>query len=233
MSNVILISTEHRESGNCNSSALCKILEFLKPDVIFEEETDDDKYRSYYNDVNSFKSLEVQSILKYKQKHEIRHIPVDAIPNQYLSFNEWDYLFNTFNKYISYQQMAKEHCMLRDQHGFAYLNSKRCSELFAKMKITERQLIEFGGINKNELLRIYKLFHAEHDYRENVMLANIYNFSKEIQYSQAVFLLGFAHRNSIIRKIIEHRTKENLEIDWTFYNDNGVQDYPIAKSTDR
>lgn len=218
MPDIVLISTEHRESGNCNSDELCKIFESINPDVIFEEETDDDKYRSYYNVNNSFKSLEVQAIIKHKQKHKIRHIPVDAKPNKYLSFNEWDYIFNTFNKYVAYKQIVKDHCTLRDKDGFAYLNSKKCIELFAKMKNIERQIIEFSAVNKNELLRIYELFHREHDYRENTMLLNIYNFTKENQYNQAVFLLGFAHRNSVEQRIKEFQKKESLELSWTFYN---------------
>jgi hypothetical protein len=219
MPNIILISTEHRESGNCNSDELCKIFESINPDVVFEEETDDEKYRSYYNDANSFKSLEVQAIIKYKQKHKISPVPVDAKPNQYLSFNEWDYLFNSFNRYAAYKQIVKDHCALRDKDGFAYLNSERCSELVVKMKNTERQIIEFSAGNRNELSRIYELFHKEHDHRENTMLLNIYNFTKVNRYNQAVFLLGFAHRNSVEQKISEFRTNENVKLSWTFYND--------------
>jgi len=219
MPNVIIISTEHRESGNCNSDELCKIFESIKPEVIFEEETDDDKYRSYYDEANSFKSLEVQTIIKYKLKHDIRNVPVDAKPNQYLSFHEWDYLFNTFNKFVAYKQIIMDHCALRDKDGFAYLNSAKCSELFVKMKNMERQIIEFSAVNKNELFRIYELFHKEHDHREKEMLQNIHNFSKENQYKQAVFLLGFAHRNSIEQRIKDFQIKENPKLSWTFYND--------------
>ena len=87
------------------------------------------------------------------------------------------------------------------------------------MKITEKQLIEFSGINKDILLHIYQLFHKEHDNRENVMLQNIYNYSKENQYNQAVFLLGYAHRKSIEQKISEYETKEKFKLNWIFYND--------------
>jgi hypothetical protein len=219
MYNITLISTEHKESGKCNSDELHKIIESISPDVIFEEEINDDTFQKYYNDEGSFKSLEVQCIKKYLQIHDIKHIPVDIGLNQYLTFREWDYMFDAFNKYVAYKQIVKDHCTLRDKEGFAYLNSERCSGLFEKMMITEKQLIEYSGINKNELLRIHKLFHKEHDCRENAMLLNIYNYSKENQYNQAVFLLGYAHRNSLIQKIIEYETNENLNLNWTFYND--------------
>ncbi len=219
MYNITLISTEHRENGKCNSAELHKIIESISPDVVFEEETNDDTFQKYYNEENSYKSLEVQCIKMYLQNHDIMHIPVDIGPNQYLTFREWDYMFDTFKKYAAYQQIVKDHCTLRDKEGFAYLNSKKCSELFEKMKITEKQIIEFSGYTKNELFRIYKLFKEEHDYRENAMLLNIYNYSKENQYNQAVFLLGYAHRNAVQQKIMEHETKENLKLNWTFYKD--------------
>jgi hypothetical protein len=217
MYNVTLISTEHEESGECNSDELYKIIESISPEVIFEEETNDDKFQKYYNDESSFKSLEVQCIIKYLQNHNIKHIPVDCESNKYLTFKEWDYLFETFKSYIAYQKIVKDHCTLRDKEGFGYLNSNNCSDLFEKMKATEKRLLEFSGINKKELLRIYELFQKEHDSRENEMLLNIYKYSKKNKYSQAVFLLGYAHRNSIIKKIIELETKENLKLKWTFY----------------
>lgn len=216
MYNITLISTEHRESGKCNSDELYKIIETLNPDVIFEEETNDEKFQECYNKENSFNSLEVQSIKKFIQNHNIKHIPVDIKTN--FNFREWDYMFETFKKYNVYKQTIKEHCKLRDKDGFSYLNSEKCMELFDKMKTTERQLIEFSGINRDELLRIYNSFHKEHDNREDAMLLNIYNYSKQNQYNQAVFLLGYAHRKSIIEKIRKYEPTENFKLNWTFYD---------------
>ena len=217
MYNVTLISTEHIENGKCNSDELYQIIESINPEVIFEEETNDEKYSKYYYDENSFKSLEIRCIIKYLKKHNIQHIPVDIEPNQYLSYREWDYLFGIFREYDVYKKIVKEHCKLRNKKGFDYLNSKKCLELFDKTKITEKQLIEFSGINRNELLRIYKLFHKEHDNRENAMLRNIYYFSKENQYNQAIFLLGYAHRKSIIQKIIECEKNSEVKLNWTIF----------------
>ena len=216
MYNITLISTEHRESGKCNSDELYKIIETLNPDVIFEEETNDEKFQEYYNKENSFNSLEVQSIKKFIQNHNIKHIPVDIKTN--FNYREWDYMFETFKKYNVYKQTIKEHCELRDKDGFSYLNSEKCMELFDKMKTTERQLIEFSGINRDELLRIYNSFHKEHNNREDAMLLNIYNYSKQNQYNQAVFLLGYAHRKSIIEKIRKYEPTENFKLNWTFYD---------------
>ena len=217
MHNITLISTEHVASGKCNPDELHKIIEPINPEVIFEELANGD-FCKYYSDLqNSFKPLEVQCIKKYLQN--TKHIPVDIEPNQCLSFREWDYMFDTFKKYDVYKKIENEHCALRDKEGFAYLNGKRCLELFDKMKITEKQLIAFSGINKNELLRIYELFHKEHDNREDAMLLNIYKYSKENQYNQAVFLIGYAHRKSIIQKIIAYEKMSETKLNWTFFNE--------------
>ncbi len=94
--------------------------------MIFEEETDDDRYHSYFNDENAFKSLEVQTIIKYKRDHDVRNIPVDGDQEQYLSFKETEYMDNYLKQYNVYKQIIREHCSLRNKYGFAYLNSERC-----------------------------------------------------------------------------------------------------------
>jgi len=49
---------ERRERGKCNPDELHKIIESISPDVIFEEETNDDTFQKYYNEENSINSLE-------------------------------------------------------------------------------------------------------------------------------------------------------------------------------
>ena len=220
MNKVTLISTEHRESGKCNSGELYRIIESIGPEVIFEEETDDDKYHSYYNQDDSFKSLEIQTITKYKRDYDVKNIPVDGDQDQYLTFEEWEYLDDFFKQYTVYKQIINEHCSLRNKYGFAYLNSERCFELFKKMKITEEQLISFSGPKRDILTRYNTLFQKKHDVRENTMLQNIYKYSKENQYNQAVFLLGYAHRKSMEKKISEYESNDTLILNWSFYSEH-------------
>jgi hypothetical protein len=37
MYNITLVCTKHKESGNCNSLELHKIIKAIKPEIIFEE----------------------------------------------------------------------------------------------------------------------------------------------------------------------------------------------------
>ncbi len=213
--NITLISTEHRESRKCNSEELYKILEKINPDVIFEEEADDENYKKYYTEENIFTSLEIKCIKKILQNHHISHIPVDIKSN--FNYREWDYMFDTFKSYDIYKETLKEHCFLRDIYGFNYLNSMKCSALLFKTKKIEEQLIEFSGLKKSVLLQIYKSFHKEHQNRENGMLQNIFNYCKLNQFNQGVFLLGFAHRKSIIEKIENLQTTNEIKLNWKFY----------------
>lgn len=217
MPNVTLISTEHRESGNCSSNELFKIVESIKPEVIFEEEPNDDTYHSCYNDKNSFKSLEIRAIIKYKLNHDIIHLPIDKPINEFVSLYALDLLNKKFSQDHDYKQLIKEHCSLRNNSGFDYLNSEKCSELFEKMELIKKQILSNEGLEINNLNHLYNLFQQEVDARENAMLKNIYNFSNSNKFEQAVFFLGYAHRKSIEKKISERELKEGTKINWTFY----------------
>ncbi len=49
------------------------------------------------------------------------------------------------------------------------------------------------------------------------MLQNIYKYSKESQYNQAVFLIGAEHKKSIMRKITEYKKLSEIKLNWTMY----------------
>lgn len=220
MSNIIIISTVHLEVGKCTSEELYKIIESIRPEVIFEELSGEHFDILYNENVSDRESLEVKCIKKYLINHNIKHIAVDIDVSKDLSKRDIDYLFDSFDKYVDYRKLTQEQDLLTAQEGFAYLNSKELLELFKRKACTERHIIETAGINKNILAHFYKLFHEEQDNRENEMIKNIYNYSRNSQYGQAVFLLGAAHRNSLIQKIAVCKTKEELNLNWIFYGES-------------
>ncbi|MBK7132259.1 MAG: hypothetical protein IPH69_05355 [Bacteroidales bacterium] len=222
MHNITLIGTVHSESGKCNSDELYRIIETIGPEVIFEELSNDLYDRFYNGNQLSDESLEIKCIKKYLLNHNIKHVPVDIDVSPNLSTKDIEYMFNTFKKYDDvYKKLDNEQNLLTEQDGFDYLNSNKCSELFEKKKTTENYLIEFG-INKNLLLHINKLSH------KNMITVRIRCFrifitiAKKNQYNQAVLLIGSAHRKSIMQKIFEHKTKEKLNLNWTFYNNQSI-----------
>lgn len=218
MYDITLVFTHHSENGKCNSDELHKIIESIEPEVVFEELSTDFFDKFYNGGHNPNEPLEVKCIKKYIQNHALKHVPVDIDPNPNLSNDQIDYLFNAFKKYEEYKKLDEELYLLMAEQGFAYLNSTKCSELFDKKWITEKNLLKFMMF-KEQLYPIHELFYKEQDERENAMLMNIYDYSKVNEYNRAMFLIGTGHRNSIVHKTSEYETKEKLNLNWSFYKD--------------
>ena len=212
MYNITLISTFHSELGKCNSDELYKIIKSINPDVIFEELPSDLFDQIYIKNLYSDLSPETECVKKYLQDHNIKHIPVDIPLSSNLFNNQIEYMLNVFKKYNVYRELLDEQYLMIEQNGFAYLNSEKFSESLDKKTAIEKYLIGFANRD------IYRLFHEEQDNRENEMLRNIYNYSTENPYNQAAFLIGCAHRNSIMRKIEEYEAREKLKLNWVFYS---------------
>lgn len=215
MHNITLVCTFHSEIGKCNAEELYKIIEQINPDVIFEELTPylhDMVYEKGIYDESA--PLELKCIREYKLKYNIKNIPVDIEVNSTLS-NDVDRMFALFGNYDIYNQLEIEQKKKIERGGFDYLNSDEYSDLVKKQRSIEREIVE--EINKRQLDRIYKSFYNDIDFREIIMLNTIYAYSEEINYNQAVFLIGAGHRSSIISKIKEYQLKEEIKLNWVFY----------------
>ena len=232
MHNITLIGSVHSEIGKCNSDELYKILEFINPEVIFGELSSnlfdiinsdlfDNMYCNLHNRI-LFPNppevpLELKCMKKYLQNHNIKYIPVNIDVNPNLSESEKE-MFATFNKEDDYKKLEQEQYLLTKQYGFDYLNSDKHLDLSEQMKNIEKNIVK-SEIHKNRLPHIYKLFRKKYlDIPENAMLLNIYNYSKENQYNQAVFLIGAGHRKSIMQKIIEYEKVSEIKLNWTIYD---------------
>jgi len=230
MYNITLIGTIHSEHGKCNPDTLYKILEDINPEVIFDELPNhfaelyfSDSFDTYCincilrNGRYPVVPIEVKCLREYRQNYEIEIIPVDIDLRQKLDENqkEINFLFSTFFKNEDYAILDNEKENLIAQEGFHFLNSNKFLEFSEKKEIMEKNIME-SEVQKNRLLSIYKLFYSQqYDYRENVMLQNIYNYSKENQYNKAVFLIGAEHQRSIVQKIKEHEKLSEIKLNWT------------------
>lgn len=219
MHNITLISTNHKEIGKCNSDELYKIVESINPEVIFEELSS--KLFDFIYNINSLNLphdlvTEIKCVKKYVQNYKIKHIPVD-INIRYISDKEQNWMFDTYEKYEDYNKIDEEQYLLTAEYGFNFLNSDKCLNLSEQNNIIKKNIIAVD-INKNKLFRVHQLFNRQDETRENAMLQNIYNYSKENQYNRAVFLLGCAHRKSIIEKIKECEKLSEIKLNWTIYS---------------
>jgi len=220
MYNITLVCTRHKELGKCNSDELYKIIQSMRPDVIFEEMSPDLFDRVYKENQFSEESWspEAKSIKRYLQIYDIKHFPVDIDIAENVSVSDFNRMNSKFAKYDVYNKLLHEDRLMTMQEGFSYLNSKESEKMTEKMRITEKKLIE-SMTNQSWLINFYKLVYEEFDNRENKIIENIYNYSKENQYNQALLLIGAGHRKSIIEKIENYKKQENIKLNWTFYGD--------------
>lgn len=234
MYNITLIATRHTEHGRCNPGELYKILEDINPEVIFDELPSNafdmffsDSFDLYFANkilLNQYPPevpLEVKCLKKYAQNYKVKIFPVDIDVRRKIAKyqNEFFFMIRTFFEYEDYKKLDDEKETLIAKEGFRYLNSDRFLDFLERKEVLEKSIME-SHIQKNRLLDIYKLFHAEQrDNRENAMLDNIYNYTKEDQYNQAVFLIGAEHRMSIMQKITEHEKLSEIKLNWTMYGD--------------
>ena len=218
MINVCLISTRHEGIDICNSDELYQIIEHINPDVIFEEipPTFFDKFYIEKSRANS----ESDAINKYIQHYKIEHIPVDSddIPTDEF-FKSLENLhkkieglidYNGFN----YRKLTDQNRLNTAQYGFKYLNSIECININKGIY----EAIENGlqTIKDEELIQTFNHWKTINSIRENTMLQNIYRYSQTQNYERAIFLLGAAHRGSIIEKIKEFQNNETVKLNWIF-----------------
>lgn len=234
MCSITLIGTIHSENGQCNSDELHKILEDIKPDVIFDELPSrfadlfySDSFDIAYANSILLKRpmpnlpLEVKCIKKYRQNHNVKIVSVDIDVSQDLAEQkeEVHFLFNTFFKYKEYKNLDNEKEALVAKEGFHFLNSNKFLDLLEKKEFLEREIID-SDPHKHRLLATYSSHRKQIDNREKVMLDNIYKYCKENQYNEAVFLLGAEHKKSITQNIIEYEKLSEIKLNWKVYGNS-------------
>lgn len=204
---IVLISTVHKEIGKCNSEVLYKIIESIKPDVIFLEELEGN-YSQYdrmkFSQFGVYKErLELKTIQAYNQNNTFDYVPVLDVG---LS-DEFDTKVKIVSENKEYQRLLDDYTLLESDYGFEFLNSNKSIMLQEEMRQLENHIID----NEN----FHQQVNASIDEYENSMLRNIYSFCKEGTFNTAIFMCGAAHRKSIIEKINASESK----IHWTFYNE--------------
>jgi len=214
MYNITLLSSFHKIHGKCNPDELYKIIEAIQPEVIFEELS---FYEFYfvYSDGYIPITIEAITIKKYIQKHSIMHFPIDTYP-----INEIEFLSNAqviWDNSNEYRELWKQNLSKIEQYGYPFINSNDCIEALDRIRIIEETVL--SEANNVKLLNEHKAEKRLHAKRENKMLSNIYNYSKQYPYGKAMFICGAEHRKPIKQKIHEYETKENLKLNWTFFNE--------------
>ena len=213
---ITMLSSFHIIHGKNNSDELYKIIEAIQPEIIFEE-LSFDTFDEVYSDGYIPNTIEAITIKKYLQKHPIKHFPVDTYP-----INETDLLSEGGAQAIwshsnEYRELWKEKLSKIEQYGYSFINSDDCIEMLDKSRIIEETVL--SEINNERFLNEHQAEKRLYTNRENEMLGNIYNYSKQYPYSKAMFICGAEHRKPLKEKIQEYEAKENLKLNWTFFNE--------------
>lgn len=215
MHSITLVATVHKERGLCNSYELLNIIEEIKPEVVFEEQSPGN-FSVIYNSSGS-DTLETKAIKNHLEKHPIIHIPVDNDNTEYLNNgfkNDIDELYNIFANVEDYNKLWCHQDVLTYKFGFPFLNSERCGVLFEYLNQIEVNILKI--LNNERLSHLHKVWLEIHHKRENEMINNIYEFSLRNKYDSALFLVGAEHRKPLIEKIQEYKKKESIELNWDF-----------------
>ena len=228
MSTITLIATGHKENGLCNSQELFKIIEQIRPEVIFEE-IPPGRFEAVYAGTRKA-SLEIIAIKEYLQKYpDVHHYPVDLDIEESIEKEikfEVDgipLICNDYHSEYNYLNLQMSHG--QEFGGFPFLNSDQCSKIILRKKALEKEILNTLRNDKNQrnmdherLNFAYKRWIDQNDDRENEMLRNIYRYMGSKKYANALFLVGAAHRKPIMQKIQEYKSKEEFKLNWRFYN---------------
>jgi hypothetical protein len=215
MKEITIVFTRHKEVGAFKSSALLEILDSLEPDIIFLEASHDDYQCQFVNKI--YESLESKALISFKKKYNIDLIPTGvSYTKEFLlqSMNDHQRLSRAVDSHSTEIFRAKYTVMESKENleGFTYVNSEQYGEDQKELNVEEEKIIEQVG--DPELVKLHNQWNALQREREERMLAEIKRYTLGVSFKKAVFLIGAAHRNSIVNQVQE-LGEESFK--WRFY----------------
>src|SRR5436189_2424507 len=213
MKRVSVVGTRHEENGRANSSELLAILERIKPEVIFLE-CPPAAFDAYFNGDPG--NLDAIAVSRYCENHNVDLIPVDLpTPEGDFFANDRDLHRRIERTSPDYRRLVDWHSQNVTAHGFAYLNSKDCSDLFSQLHEAMLAAIE-KDVDHRLLAEVYDLWIRTNELRDKGMMKNIENHCRQASFGSAAFLVGAAHRQSIINLSRRAPGAASSTIQWDF-----------------
>lgn len=198
MKSISLISTVHEECGRANAGELCAILERIQPQVVFLELPQD--AFGHFFETCTRSNLESRAVERYRQSKDVELVPIDLPEPEDQFFDDFRCLQNSIeNKSRDTRWLLTWHRNYVYDHGFAYLNSEHCSKIWSDIYADE--LVTLKELGDQSLTQISEAWRKKNDLREDEMLKNIRLHCNATSFERAVFLVGAAHRHSLIEKL--------------------------------
>jgi hypothetical protein len=213
MKRISVVFTVHEEKGLASISGLLAILERIRPEVIFLEipaAAFDDQVNGDHG------NLESTAVNRYRENHHVDLIPVDLPTPDADFFAKHQHLSRRVERTSAdYRRLVDWHSENVSACGFAYLNSKDCSDLFSQLHEAILTGIE-KDVDRRLLAEVYDLWIRTNELREKGMMKNIQNHCQQAPFSRAAFLVGAAHRRSIIDLSRREPGAASSVIEWDF-----------------
>jgi hypothetical protein len=211
---ITLISSSHEELGELNSNELYKILVEINPEIIFEE-LFFTRSRENICKYDIRKTVETVAINKYIYEHNVIHVPVDC--DYYSIMDDVNFMYEKLNRIIGvkYKEYNQKKSYLIGKYGFKCLNSDKFECIVDELKTIEKEIII--ELNDEKLTSTFNLWEKINSKRENEMVKNIFIYSTENDYNDAIFVFGVAHKKSILQKINDYKNEYKIEINWKLY----------------
>jgi len=213
MKSISVVCTVHEERGLANVLELGAILDRIRPEVIFLE-LPPNAFDQFLNACTK-NNLESTAVRLYREGKSVELVPVDLPAPDERFFSDYEYLQKTIeNNSHDSRRLLTWHRNYVFDYGFSYLNSEHCSDMWAKIYSDERATLQKLG-DKN-LTEISDLWRKTNDLREDGMMKNILLSCRTMSFERAAFLIGAAHRQSIIDKSPQYAGDSQDRVNWDF-----------------
>src|SRR5205814_1196295 len=213
MKRVSVVGTSHEEKGRANSSELLAILERIKPEVNFLV-CPPAAFDAYFS--GDAGNLDAIGVSRYWADPSAGRVPVD------LPTPEGDFFADDRDLHRRIERTSPDYRRLVDWYsqnvsadGFAYLNSKDCSDLFSHLHEAILDAIE-KDVDHRRLAEVYDRWIRTEELRDREMVRNIENHCRQASFSSAAFLVGAAHRQSMIALSRSEPAAASSTIQWDF-----------------
>ncbi len=207
---VSLIGTDHEERGAVTVAALLAILQRVQPDVIFAEtpRTNIDAWRD-----GSHGTLESVAAARYAAGRFAEVIPVDLPKPEESFFRDYEEMIRAIERTspeFGRLMGLNTDRMLRD--GFVYLNSDQCIQAWTDI---DREALDTVEYTRSPRLRaIHDQVSDTMERRDREMLRNIRAYCAHTERTRGAFLVGAAHRRSLIEKALVANESASDRIEW-------------------
>lgn len=211
--NIKIICSFHTEIGKCNPAELYRIIENIRPEVIFEE-LPINIYQSIYSGQKPPQTVESKAVLAYSNNYIVKHFPVDTYNFDINElFSDYEFIMRHSTEYI---ELFNKLIATVGNLGYDFLNSEKCTTLLSKLKSLELKVLTENS-NK-ELLISYKNEKDIHEKRETEMIKNIINYTFNNPFNNAILICGTDHKEGLLKKIEEYSIEHNSQVNWSVYS---------------